>query len=212
MFRAHPVCFLSKSTYSIPAQPSPPHTPSCPCPGSLPPDPGPSGFQSFRDKQCRRPAPQDAHPTTDSFKPTQAVPMGAAVLLTSASCSRFPSQSRTVRSLRSLSHVQLFVSPLAAAHQASLSITNCWSLLKLMSIESVMPSNHLILCRPFLLMPSIFPSLRVFSNESVLPIRLSKYWRFIFSISPSNEYSGLISLRINWFDILAVPRTLKSLL
>ena len=96
--------------------------------------------------------------------------------------------------------------------QASLSITNSWSLLKLMSIELVMPSNHLILCRPLLLLPSIFPSIRVFSNESALCIRHPKYWSFSFSISPSNEYSGLISFRIDWFDLLVVQGTLKSLL
>ena len=107
-------------------------------------------------------------------------------------------------SVQSLSHVWLFVSPWTAAHQASLSITNSWSLLKLMSIESVMLSNHLILCHPLLLLPSILPSIRVFSSESVLCIRWPKYWSFNFSISPSNEYSGLISFRIDWFDILAV--------
>ena len=99
-----------------------------------------------------------------------------------------------------------------AAHQASLSITNSQSLLKLMSSESVMPSNHLILCHPLLLPPSIFPSIRVFSNESLLCIRWPKYWSFSFSINPSNEYSGLISFRIDWFDLLAVQGTLKSLL
>ena len=99
-----------------------------------------------------------------------------------------------------------------AALQASLSITNTQSLLKLMSIELVMPSNHLILCRPLLLLPSIFPSIRVFSNESVLQFRWPKYWSFSFSNSPSNEYSGLISFRMDWFDILAVQGTLKSLL
>ena len=96
--------------------------------------------------------------------------------------------------------------------QASLSITNSWSLLKLMPIKSVMPSNHLLLCRPLLLLPSIFPSIRVFSNESVVCIRRPKYWSFNFSIRPSNEYSGLISLRIDWFDLLAVQGTLKSFL
>ena len=111
-----------------------------------------------------------------------------------------------------LSHVWPFVTPCAAAYQASLSITNPQSLLKLMSIKSVMPSNHLILCRPLLLLPSIFPSIRVFSNESTLCIRWLKYWSFRFSISPSNKYSGLISLRIVWFDLLAVEGTLKSLL
>ena len=115
-------------------------------------------------------------------------------------------------SVQSFSHVQLFATPWTAAHQASLSITNFWSLLKLMSIESVMPSNHLILCHPLLLQPSIFPTIRVFSKESVLCIRWPKYWSFSFSISPSNEYSGLISFRIDWFDLLAVQGTLKSLL
>ena len=99
-----------------------------------------------------------------------------------------------------------------AACQASLSITNSRSSLRLMSIESVMPSNHLLLCRPLLLPPSIFPSIRVFSNESVLRIRWPKYWSFSFSISPSNEYSGLISFRTDWLDLLAVPGTLKTLL
>ena len=107
------------------------------------------------------------------------------------------------------SHATL-CAPWTAACQASLSITNSQSLLKLMSIESVMPSNHLILCHP-LLQPSIFASIRVFSNESVLCIRWPKYWRFSFSISPSNEYSGLISFRIDWLDLLAVQGTLKSL-
>ena len=115
-------------------------------------------------------------------------------------------------SVQSLSHVQLFATPWPAAHQTSLSITNSWSLLKLMLIESVMPSNHLILCRPLLLPPSICPSIRVFSNESVLCIRWPKYWSFSFSTSPSNEYSGLISLRIDWLDLFAVQGTLKSLL
>ena len=99
-----------------------------------------------------------------------------------------------------------------AARQASLSITNSWSSLRLMPIESVTPSNHLILCHPLLLLPSIFPKISVFSNESVLHIRCPKYWIFSLSISPSKEYSGLISSRINWFDLLAVQDTLKSLL
>ena len=98
------------------------------------------------------------------------------------------------------------------AHQTSLSITISWSLFKLMSIESVMPSNHLILCRPLLLLPSIFPSIRVFSNESVLHIRWPKYWIFSFSMSPSSEYSGLISFRMDWLDLLAVQGTFESLL
>ena len=119
---------------------------------------------------------------------------------------------RSVSSVQSLSHVWLFVTPWTAACQASLSITNSWSLLKLTSIESVMPSNHLILCCPLLLLPLVFPSIRVFSNKSVLHIRWPKYWSFSFSISPSNEYSGLISFRMDWFDLLAVQETLKSLL
>ena len=114
-------------------------------------------------------------------------------------------------SVQSLSHVQFFATPWTAACQASLSITNSWSLLKPMSIESVMPSNHLIICRSLLLLPSIFPSIRLFSNESVLYIRWPKYWSFSFIISPSSEYSGLISFR-TWFDLLAVQRTLKSFL
>ena len=114
-------------------------------------------------------------------------------------------------SVQSLSHVQLCATPWTAAHQASLSITNSQSLLKLMSIESVMPSSHLILCHP-LLPSSIFPSLRVFSNEPVLHIRWPKYWSFSFNISPSNEYSGLISFRMDWLDLLTVQGILKSLL
>ena len=119
---------------------------------------------------------------------------------------------RARSSVQSLSCVQLFATPWTAAYQASLSITNSWSLFKLMSIESVMPSNHLIRCHPLLLPPSIFPSLRIFSNESVLPVRWPKYWSFSFSISPSNEYSGLISFRMDWLDLLFVQGTLKSLL
>ena len=115
-------------------------------------------------------------------------------------------------SVQSLSRVRLFATPLITALQASLSISNSWSLLRLMSIESVMPSNHLILCCPLLLLPSIFPSIRVFSNESVLHIRWPKYWSFNSSISPSNEYSGLISLKMDWLYVLAVQGTLKSLL
>ena len=115
-------------------------------------------------------------------------------------------------SLQSLSRVRLSVTPWTAARQASLSITNSRSLLKFMSIESVMPSNHLILCRPLLLLPSIFPSIRVFSNESALHIRWPKYWNFSFSISPSNEYWGLISFRIDWVYFLAVQGSLKSLI
>ena len=113
-------------------------------------------------------------------------------------------------SVHSLSHIQLFVTPWTAALQASLSITNSQSLLKLVSIESLMPSNHLILCHPLLLPPSIFPSIRVFSNKSVLCIKWPKYWSFSFSISPSNEYSGLISFRMDGLDLLAVQGTLKT--
>ena len=115
-------------------------------------------------------------------------------------------------SVRSLSRVQLFATPWTAACQASLSITNSWSLLKLMSIESVMPSNHLILTLALLLLSSISRSIRVFSNESALCIRWPKYWSFSFKISPSNELSGLISFRMDWLDLLAVQGTLKSLL
>ena len=115
-------------------------------------------------------------------------------------------------SVQSLSRVQLFSTPWTAAGQASLSITNSQSLLKLISIESMMPSNHLILCHPLLLLPSIFPSIRVFSNESAPHIRWPKYWSFSFNISPSNEYSRLISFRMDLLDLLAVQGTLKSLL
>ena len=115
-------------------------------------------------------------------------------------------------SVQLLSHVQLFVNPRTAAHQVSLFITNSWSLLKLMSIESVMPSNHLILFCPLFLLPSIFPSIRVFSNELSLRMRWPKYWSFSFSISPSNKHPGLISFRMDWLDLLAVQGTLKSLL
>ena len=115
-------------------------------------------------------------------------------------------------SVQSLSHVWLFATPWTAARQASLSITNSWSLLKLKSIESVISSNHLILCHPLLLLPSIFPRVGVFSSKSALHIRWPKYWSFSFSISPFNEYSGLISFRIDWLDLLSVRETLKSLL
>ena len=122
------------------------------------------------------------------------------------------SEKREFSSVQSLSRVQLFATPWTAPCQASLSITISQSSLKLMSIESVMPSSHLILCCPLLLLPSIFPSIRVFSNESALHIRWPKYWSFSFSISSSNEYSGLIFFRINWLDLLAVQETLKKLL
>ena len=115
-------------------------------------------------------------------------------------------------SVQSLSCVWLFVTPWIAAHQASLSITSSWSLLKPMSIESVMPSSHLILCHPLLLLPPIPPSIRVFSNQSTLPMRWPKYWGFSFSISPSNEHPGLIYFRMHWLDLLAVQGTLKTLL
>ena len=115
-----------------------------------------------------------------------------------------------ISSVQSLGHVQLFETLWTIRHQAFQSITNSRGLLKLMSIESVMPSNHLILCRPLLLLPSIFPSIRVFSNESVLLIRWPKYWSFSLSISPSNEYSGPISFRMDWLDLLAAQRMLKS--
>ena len=114
--------------------------------------------------------------------------------------------------VQSLSHVQCFATPWIAAHQAPLSFTVSWNLLKLTSIDLVMPSNHLILCHPPLLLSSIFPSIRVFFSESGLWIRRPKYWTFSFSIGPSNEYSGLISFRIDWFDLLTVQETLKSLL
>ena len=120
-------------------------------------------------------------------------------------------KSNWLNSVQLLSHVWLFATPWTVVHQASLSITNSRSLLRLMSIESVMPSNCLILCR-LLLLPSVFPSIRVFSNESVLRIRWPKYWSFSFNISPSNEYSGLISFRMDWLDLFEVRRTLKSLL
>ena len=121
-------------------------------------------------------------------------------------------QTESVVTVQLPSHVQLFATPWTAAHKASLSFTISQSFPKFMSIKLVTPSNHLILCRPLLLLPSIFPSIRVFSNESVLHIRWPKYWSFSFSISPSSGYSGLISFRIDWFDLLTVQGTLKSLL
>ena len=126
-------------------------------------------------------------------------------------CGRILMESLLKRSVQSLSHIRLFATPWTAAHQASLSITNSWSLLKLMSVDSVMPSNHLILCCPLLLLPSIFPSIRVFSNESALHIRWPKYWSFNFNISPSNEHPGLITFRMDWLDLLAAQGSLKSL-
>ena len=123
-----------------------------------------------------------------------------------------PERSESVSLMQLFSRVRLFAAPWAAARHASLSITNSRSLLKLMSIESVIPSNHLILCHPLLLLPSIFPSIRVFSKKSVLHIRWPKFWSFSFSISPSNGYSGLIFFRTGWFDVLAFLRNLQSLL
>ena len=122
------------------------------------------------------------------------------------------SENLKISSVQLLSRVQLFATPWTIAQQASLSIANSRSLLKLMSIESVMPSRDIILCHPLLLLPSIFPSIRVFSNESVLHIRWPNYWNFSFSISPSNEHPGLTSFRMDWLDFLAVQGTLKSLL
>ena len=127
-------------------------------------------------------------------------------------CIVTPAWTLVLSSVQSLSHVQLFATPWTTAHQASLSSTNSRNFLKLMSIESVMPSTHLILCHHLLLLPSVFPSIRVISSESALHIKWSKYWSFSFSISPSNEYSGLISFRIDWLDLLAVQGTLKNLL
>ena len=131
---------------------------------------------------------------------------------TSGLCCHLLLGSFTLSSVQLLSCVQLFATPWIAACQVSLSITNSWSSLKLMSIELVMPSNHFILCRPLLLLPSIFPSIMVFSNDSALHIRWPKYWSFSFNISPSNEHPGLISFRMDWLDLLAVQGTLKSLL
>ena len=122
----------------------------------------------------------------------------------------FNSHKELFKSDQSLSRVGLFATPWIAACQASLSITNSWSSLRLTSIESVMPSNHLILCRPLLLLPSIFPIIRVFSNESALRIKWPKYWSSSFNISPCNEHPGLISFRMDWLGLLAVQRTLKS--
>ena len=119
---------------------------------------------------------------------------------------------RNFSSVQSLSYVEVFATPWITAHQASLSFNSSRPLLKLMSVELVMPSNHLILCRPLLLLPSVFPSIRVFFSELVLCIRWPKYWSFSFSISPFNDYLGLISFRIDWFDLLVVQGTLKSLL
>ena len=134
------------------------------------------------------------------------------ILAVHLKCLSLLSILKAFSSIQSLSRVRLFATPWTAARQAYLSIANSQSLLKLMSIESVMASNHLIFCYPLLFLPSIFPSIRVFSHESVLRIRWPKYWSFSFSVSPSKEYSGLTSFRIDWFDLLAVQGTLKSLL
>ena len=138
------------------------------------------------------------------------------ILVSWTQCLEIPSESDNCilgfSSVQLPSPVQLFVTPWTVARQAFLSITNSQSLPKLIPIESAMPSNHFILCHPLLLLPSIFPSIRVFSNESALHIRWPKYWSFSFSISPSNEYSGLVSFRMDWLDLLAVQGTLKSLL
>ena len=123
-----------------------------------------------------------------------------------------PQRKKQNKTVQLLSHVRLFATQWTAARQASLSITNSQNPPKSMSIESVMPSNHLILCHPLLLLPSIFPSIRVFSNESALRIRWPKYWNFSFNISPTNEHPGLISFRMGWLDFLAVQGTFKSLL
>ena len=132
-----------------------------------------------------------------------------AVLVCLTCCKRIPQTVWLFSSVQSLSHVRLFATPWTAACQDSLSITNSQNLPKLMSIESVMPSNHLILCRPILLLPSILPSIRVFSNESALRIRWPKFWSFSFNISPSNEHPGLISFRMDWLDLLVVQGTLS---
>ena len=143
---------------------------------------------------------------------TQNTPAWGQSHCTTLTCLLIQYHSVSLSSVQSLSHVRLFATPWTTARQASLSITNFWSLLKLMLIESVMPSSHLILCRPLLLLPPIPPSIRVFSNESILRMRWPKYWCFSFSISPSNEPPGLISFRMDWLDLPAVQGTLKSLL
>ena len=144
--------------------------------------------------------------------PDPGIEPGSPALQGDSLPSEPPGKPYVFSSVRSLSHVQLFATPWTTACQASLSITDCQSLPKLMSIESEMPYNHLILCRPLLLLPSVFPSIRVFSSVSVLHFRWPKYWSFSFSISLSNEHPGLISFRMDWLDLLVVQRTLKSLL
>ena len=170
-----------------------------------------SSTQSGSSRQCSGPAEEAGlswwHPQGQVPRPCPAVIAEGPRHLDPAS-----PQAPPFSSVQSPSRVQLFENPWTAAHEASLSITNSHNLLKLKSIESVVPSNHLILCHPPLLPPSVFPSIRVFSNESVLCIRWTKYWSFSFSINPSSAYSGLISLRMDWLDLLAVRGTLKSLL
>ena len=154
-------------------------------------------------------------PASGSFPMSGLFASGGQSIGISASSSVLPMNIQgwfPFSSVQLLSHVRLFVTPWTAACQASLSITNPQSLPKFMPIESVMPSNHLILCHPLLLPPSIFSSIRVFSNESALLIRLPKYWSFSFNISPSNEHPGLISFRMDWLDVLSIQGTLKSLL
>ena len=149
-------------------------------------------------------------PASSSHPQISKIPPSSNLLLKERARAHIPKP--VSQSVQSLSRVRLLATPWTAACQASLSITNSQSLLKLMSIESVMPSNQLILCHPLLLSPSIFPSIRIFSNESALRIRWPKYWSFSFNISPSNEHSELISFRMDWLDLLAVQGTLKSLL
>ena len=140
------------------------------------------------------------------------VTIGPMDYMSLSMCLHTAEHSPEILSVQLFSRVWLFATPWTTARQASLSITNSRSLFKLMSIESVIPSNHLILCRPLLLLPSVFLSIKIFSNQSVLRIRGPKYWSFSFSISPSNKYSGLVSFRMDWFDLFAVQGTLKSLL
>ena len=162
------------------------------------------GYRNWISKQCKQ---------CPYWPPGEGVQGSSLILFLSS----YTSHGRVLNwcvqfsSVQSLSHVRLFVNPWTTACQASLSITNPRSLPKLMSIELVIPSNHLVLCRPLLLLPSIFPNIRVFSSESALRIRWPKYWSFSFNISPSNEYSGLIFFRMDWLDLLAVQGTLKSL-
>ena len=169
-------------------------------PGPSPIFPGPLSLQPPSPLCC----PSNRSPIIHIWAFVPAVPSASDLPRPSAYCKHILSHS--------LSHVWLFATPWTTACQASLSFTISQSLLTLLSVESVMPSNHLILCHPLLLLPLIFPSIRIFSNESVLCIRWPKYWSFCFSISPSNEYLGLISFKMDWFDLLAVQGTVKSLL